>query len=182
MDIQNQKKVNMFKILTGVIICVGIIAAIAILSSKRTPDGVQEPKAEAETEEVSTTTADVALDPRVPYRTAVIPETADAVDAIIVTDQPAGNSIFLNQVTLSASGWVAVHEIAYDGSLGPILGAARFDTGTWEGNVVLLRSTVPKMQYRAVVYHDDGDKEFDFKRDDIVMRDAMPVMTSFRTY
>lgn len=170
-----------FTILTWCIVCIGIVAAVAILVSKRGKDA--DITIDEETASTSAVTrSDVVLDPRVPYRTPISHDVSLSVDTVAVRDQAVGDRVHLDEVILTASGWVAIHETNPDDSLGAILGAARFDTGVWQGEVLLLRDTQKGKRYQAVIYHDDGDKEFDFKKDVIVMRDGAPVMTSFITF
>ena len=164
------------------VVLVVIIVVIAVIASKKNDD-VEIIEDDVATTTTTTTTSerDIVLDARIPYRTAVLPsaDSSDDIDTVEVSAQKAGDTVHLTKVVLTNSGWVAIHERATDGTLGAILGAARFDTGIWQGEVVLLRTTVSGRQYNAVVYHDDGDKEFDFKKDIVVMRDGAPVMTAF---
>jgi len=83
---------------------------------------------------------------------------------IVVKDQPAGFKVIVDSVSLENVGWVAIHEDR-DGELGNILGAYRFENGTHSGEVELLRNTVEGGTYYAVIYNDDGDREFDHKKD-----------------
>lgn len=169
-----------FTVIIWLVVLVGIIAAIAIFASKKNDDVVI---IEDDTEATATTSErDIVLDARIPYRTAVAPSggaNSEDIDTVEVRAQKAGDTVHLDKVVVTNSGWVAIHEATAGGELGGILGAARYDTGIWQGEVVLLRNTSAGKYYSAVVYHDDGDKEFDFKKDMIVMRDGAPVMTLF---
>lgn len=98
-----------------------------------------------------------------------------------VKDQTAGEKVFLSQVSFMQSGWVAVRDVV-DGAYGNILGAARFDTGVWQGEVLLLRPTVPGNNYVAVMYADDGDGVFDHQKDSLILSEDAPVGMFFSVY
>ena len=86
-----------------------------------------------------------------------------------VKDQAAGGAVFLSRVELTQSGWAAVQEVFEGGILGNILGARRFEAGVYQGVVTLLRSTEPGVEYYVVLYADNGDKQFDFKADPVIV-------------
>lgn len=83
---------------------------------------------------------------------------------VLVKDQSAGNEVFISRVELKTPGWVAIHE-DISGEPGRILGAARFDSGVYQGTVELLRNTESGSIYYASLRGDNGDKEFDIKTD-----------------
>lgn len=91
-------------------------------------------------------------------------------NAISVDEQPAGSSVTVNMATFGVPGWVVIHEDK-DGALGNIIGAARFDPGIHLGEVPLLRNTVSGGMYHAVLYTDDGDREFN-QATDAIIKDA----------
>ncbi len=111
---------------------------------------------------------------KVSEKEAVKKVTAPAVVAtgrgsITVEDQVSGAVVTLGAVTFPVdSGWIVVHEVSADGSLGNALGASRY--GLKEGlipkTVELLRVTTQGKTYHAVIYNDNGDKVFD-KADDV---------------
>ncbi len=88
--------------------------------------------------------------------------------SIIVLDQPAGNTVTVQNVILQKSdngNWIVVHEIK-DGTVSNALGATRKDFGTYSGvEVKLLRGTVSGGTYAVVLYDDDGDRKFDLQTD-----------------
>ena len=101
-------------------------------------------------------------------------------DALNVVDQPAGDSTLIAKLTLALPAWVAIHE-DMEGEPGRVLGARRFDPGMYSGeSVELLRATLPQGLYYAMLYADDGDRQFDLKKD-VQVKDisGKPVMTSF---
>ncbi len=106
--------------------------------------------------------------------------TSPAASPITVSDQAASSVVFLSGLTLAQSTWVAIHEDA-EGEPGRILGAARYDAGVSSGNVELLRPTVRGGLYYAVLYVDDGDRQFDSKKD-VQVKDetGKTVMASFK--
>jgi hypothetical protein len=77
-----------------------------------------------------------------------------------VPDQKAGDTVSVSKVAFGAGGgWVVIHE-DNNGALGNALGAAWFGQGSWNGTVSLLRGTVAGKTYHAVLYTDNGDKQF----------------------
>lgn len=107
----------------------------------------------------------------------VVDKKVSSKSSITVSDQPAGLRVVVDSVTLEGSGWIAIHE-DNDGKLGNILGAQRFDAGTYKGLVDLLRNTVEGGVYYAVLYSDNGDNLFDHKKDAIVTDKSGKVVKS----
>lgn len=89
--------------------------------------------------------------------------TPAAGEALSVVDQAAGDSVTIASMTLTKPSWIAVQD-----KRGWILGAGWFPAGATSGSVPLLRATLAGETYTALVYVDDGDKTFDFKKDAIV--------------
>lgn len=103
-------------------------------------------------------------------------------NTLSVADQLAGNTVIVDRVSISSAGWVAVHEDV-DGALGNILGAARFPEGEHDGIVPLLRETVAGEKYHAVLYFDNGDREFNFNEDTLLeAQPGVPLVTTFETF
>ena len=87
------------------------------------------------------------------------------VAKVVVTDQSAGNMVAIGAVDMPVNGWVVVHEDRA-GVPGNILGAQRFDAGSYVGGQVeLMRGTVSGGRYYVMIHADDGDKQFDHKLD-----------------
>jgi hypothetical protein len=83
-------------------------------------------------------------------------------------DQPAGANVIVTLSDVSEPVWVAVRDYG-DGTTGNILGAGKvFATG--EATIPLIRPTVAGATYKAVIYKDIGDSNFDYKAD--VMQDG----------
>lgn len=82
-------------------------------------------------------------------------------------DQPAGDSVRVVEARLSRVSWIAVRDDLR------IYGAARVNPPEGGGTVnditvPLLRNTEAGVTYKVVVYADDGDGAFDFKKDALV--------------
>lgn len=84
---------------------------------------------------------------------------------IVIPDQEYGGMVAIQFVSFNRSGWLVIHELLPDGSLGNALGAQRFDVGEYSGGVSLLRVTESGSTYSAVLYTDNGDKRFDLGLD-----------------
>lgn len=101
-------------------------------------------------------------------------------NSVSVSNQSAGSMVALGNVSMTQNGWVVVHEADASGNPGWILGAQRFDAGTYtSGQVELLRGTVSSKTYFVMIHNDNGDKMFDFHTDTPVTTDGTAVMTSF---
>ncbi|MBI3442497.1 MAG: hypothetical protein HY007_01920 [Candidatus Sungbacteria bacterium] len=101
-------------------------------------------------------------------------------NSVSVEDQKPGDTVVIQSVTLAATGWVVVHD-DNGGKPGHILGAHRFNAGTYTGqNVELLKGTEEGKVYYAMLHADDGDKQFDY-RVDLSVKDETgnPVMMRF---
>ncbi len=130
--------------------------------------------APAEVVETTTTTptsaATVTSTNNVPKGT--VTATSDG-ESVTVANQAAGETVTLSSVSLTRASWVAVRD---DMS---ILGAAWFPSSATSGSIELQRATVSGKSYRVVIYVDDGDKQFDFKKDQLITADGGPVGVSF---
>jgi len=106
------------------------------------------------------------------------PSMVGTGEAVTVRDQAAGASAAVASVTLNQMGWVAVRD-----ENGRVLGAARFDAGTWNNvSVPLLRATDAASSYQVLLYVDDGDREFDLHEDILIMGENGGVAgTTFKT-
>ncbi len=100
---------------------------------------------------------------------------------IVALDQEAGDVARIESAALDRAGWIVIYE-QHEGIPGNILGAQRFESGMWSGEVALLRPTVPDMLYYAMIHADDGDRLFDHKKD-LPMYDGAGnrIQTTFRT-
>ena len=85
-------------------------------------------------------------------------------EAISMQEQPAGSSATVASVTLTKPSWVAIKDAD-----SRVLGAAWFDASGRDLEAPLLRATKPGIIYYAVIFVDDGDKQFDLHKDSIVV-------------
>lgn len=93
-----------------------------------------------------------------------------------VQDQAAGMSVVIARAAIGEGQWIVVHEDR-DGALGNVLGAARFIGETSSGTVELLRGTRAGATYYAVIYADNGDRQFSLESD-TPLRDASGTLKS----
>lgn len=85
-------------------------------------------------------------------------------ESLSVADQAAGMVVVIARASVTEAQWVVVHE-SRAGRLGNVLGAARFVGGATEGAVELLRGTQAGSTYYAVIYADNGDRQFSLALD-----------------
>jgi len=113
-------------------------------------------------EEVDSTTEDI-LDLGSASETPA-PVVVDGV-SLVVSDQNFGDTVFVDSVSLDRASWIVVYE-DNNGVAGNILGAHLYDEGVLtQVSVTLLRATEPASLYYVKIHADDGDREFDFKKD-----------------
>lgn len=106
-------------------------------------------------------------------------EEVQMSEYVTVSNQNSGNVVLVQSVVLREDGWVAVREII-DSEMGNILGAARLSSGMYENvKVELLRPTEGGEEYSVVIYRDNGDRNFDFNFDSLVIDGTMPVSKNF---
>ena len=105
-------------------------------------------------------------------------QSIDVPASVSVDDQRAGNLVFIKHTEVAKPTWIAVREIVND-LIGNILGAGMITGVTDDVPVTLLRPTVAGGQYAVFLYQDDGDGQFDSKKDLLVMQNSMPVATTF---
>ena len=145
--------------------------------SLTTESGLNEQKSPADSQGGNAVADGVNVSDVVPDPVRISGVT-DRVDA---DDQPAGSSAQVSVVVLAEAGWVAIQEDV-NGELGNVLGAAWFPAGTASGSVELLRDTVPGNVYHVVLYHDNGNKEFELGVDEkLVDASGISLMDTFRT-
>jgi len=99
-----------------------------------------------------------------------------------VTDQSAGGVVYVSHLVFAKDAWVAVREDD-NGQLGNVLGAHWYPAGEHSGAIELLRNTQPEKKYYVVIYVDNGDKKFDFKKDALLVNESGDATASiFRAY
>lgn len=118
------------------------------------------------------------------YSTSTVPalsvtyKTIEVSAFVSVDDQRAGSLVFIKHVEISKPTWIAVREIIND-SIGNILGASMVTAVTDDVPVTLLRPTKSDGKYAVFLYQDEGDGDFDSKKDLLVMQDGTPVSAMF---
>lgn len=124
-------------------------------------------------------TANIEVTEKPPVNTSVGSKEAvvSGNNKVSVKDQPAGSVVEVEGLELSVVAWVAVHE-ERNGGLGNILGARRFEPGIHLGEVELLRNTTAGGVYHAVLYKDNGDRQFDKATDQLMKNDSGVVIES----
>lgn len=97
-------------------------------------------------------------------------------ETVTVLDQPAGDRVIVADVTLSKPSWVVIRDTNKWA-----LGAAWFPASAKSVDVPLLRKTVPGHTYEAVIYVDDGDKQFAVHGGDMMVTgsEGAPVSSTF---
>lgn len=91
--------------------------------------------------------------------------TSMSQNSISVEDQKPGSLVTVQSFTFGTDGWVVIHDDV-GGKPGHILGAHRFNAGTYTGrDVELLQQTEEGRVYYAMLHADDGDKQFDYRVD-----------------
>lgn len=91
--------------------------------------------------------------------------TSMGQNSVSVEDQKPGSMVVIQSITLAIAGWAVIHDDR-EGKPGRILGARRFNAGTYTGqNVELLKETEEGKVYYAMLHTDDGDKQFDYRVD-----------------
>ncbi len=116
-----------------------------------------------------------------PNKGTIVSVSVPTAASISVSDQAAGEMVTLGRVDMTVDGWVVVHEDR-DGAPGNILGAQRFDAGSYSGgSVELLRPTVAGGKYYVMLHADDGDKMYDHTLDTTHVKNSagMDVVMSF---
>lgn len=153
-------------IIIGAAVLVLVIGGVWLIMRDRNP----EPANTTTNLPITTPTTTVTEGNNIP--TGTITASNDG-ESVAVADQKAGSSVAITSMELTRASWIAIRD---DKS---ILGASWFASSATSGSVKLQRETVSGKTYRAVVYVDDGDKKFDFKKDRLITVDEAPLGVSF---
>lgn len=108
---------------------------------------------------------------------AVMDATASASgEHVTVLDQSAGDQVIVADIALTKPTWIVIRDTNKWA-----LGAAWFSESTKSVVVPLLRKTVPGHTYEAVMYVDDGDKQFAVHGSDMMIMgsEGAPVSSTF---
>lgn len=113
-------------------------------------------------------------------RSAPSSDTKPVNNMIRSVNQPAGTIIYVREIFLEYPGYVALHRLNDDGSLGDMIGITHAIEGNKEQIDVTITETISNGETLAVVmYKDDGDIEFnDPETDTIVTGDDGSVIQS----
>jgi hypothetical protein len=109
--------------------------------------------------------------------------TTQKSSALSVADQPSGDAVTIESVTVPPPGvWVAVREVNGN-TLGNVLGAARVAGPHSNISISLLRSTEPNRSYAVELYRDDNNGVFDPSTDSVYVdfNTGAPVIVYFST-
>lgn len=118
-----------------------------------------------------------------PLATSTTPSTTPQSGALSVVDQPAGDTVTIESVTVPPPGvWVAVREM-FGNDLGNVLGAEHVGNPRGNVSVSLLRATEPGRPYAVELYRDDGSGIFDLSKDSVYVDfdTGAPVIAYFKT-
>lgn len=85
---------------------------------------------------------------------------------IVVSDQPAKDTVHIDRITLAQDSWIAIHEYK-DGNLSSyIIGAHRRPAGVHENlDLWINRVMTPGAKYIVAIHQDDGREGFDYHFD-----------------
>lgn len=158
----------------GAVVLVAVIAGgwWLIKHSKATSSVVGSDTSSSTTETSGTVGDNMPIDMAVTANTTMT--TTASGETVSAKDQPAASSVMIASMSLTKASWIAVKDAK------GILGAGWFPAGATAGAVPLLRATKAGESYQAVIYVDDGDKQFDMRKDSFVMgADGSPVAVSF---
>lgn len=93
--------------------------------------------------------------------TSTTPLQNQKSDALSVANQPPGDAVFIDSVTVPPPGvWIAVRDVNGN-ELGNVLGAERVGGPRSSVSISLLRSTEPNHSYAVELYRDDNNGAFD---------------------
>lgn len=168
-------------VITGIIAIIVIVLIGWAIAAKRAGSPVVGSSTSTTTGQTDTTAGSTSGSTNEPSvnPSSVSSSGASAVasgETVTTQDQPAGISVSIAQATLKNPSWIAIKD-----TNGRILGAGWFSTSGEHLSVPLLRATEAGQVYQAVIYVDDGDKQFDFHKDTLLTSsEGAPVSSTFR--
>lgn len=145
-------------IIGGVVLIVLLVAAWWLFTKPASDTGAGATSTATTSQNTGTTSGSTSTGQTVGVNTG---------EEVNVEDQPAGDSVIVEHANISRASWLAVRDDMR------IYGARRVDpTGDGQRfdavSIPLLRNTEAGKTYTVVVYADDGDGTFDFKKDSLV--------------
>lgn len=184
---KNQKTVVAFiagLLIGGLLVWVFSIAPKDEKQELKTNDGgektVEQTNSSIETVGDASASPTTTMPPVAGKRAATVVADGDA--SVAVADQAAGVRVALEALVMPVdNGWVVIHEVNADGSIGNALGASRYSKseGLTPKSVELLRAMSAGMSYQAVLYSDNGDKIFNLAEDGALIKGETKVSDSF---
>jgi hypothetical protein len=90
--------------------------------------------------------------------------------SVLVSNQTAGKTVVIDSLSLpTESGWIVVREFT-NGSIGNILGAARYsvEEGLIPKSIELIRGTTAGGTYQVVFFKNEGAVEFNLSEDTVI--------------
>ncbi|MEZ4180484.1 MAG: hypothetical protein R3B41_03180 [Candidatus Doudnabacteria bacterium] len=104
-----------------------------------------------------------------------------STSALAISTQIAGGSITIDNFYLDEPGFIVIHQLNNDGSLGAIIGKSGY-LGQGSGQDLLITAKVSaEQQYTGVIYKDNGDKSFNSNSDNPVLQPTgKPIMNNFQ--
>lgn len=154
-------------VIIGAAVLVLVVGGAWLVTRNRATDEARGTNEKATTTQ-STTTSTVTGG--VPNGTVTSDSDGESVR---VEAQAPGSTVRIASMELTRASWIAIRD---DRS---ILGAAWFPSSATGGEVHLQRATESGKSYRAVIYVDDGDKKFDYKKDRLITSGGNPVGSTF---
>ncbi len=108
---------------------------------------------------------EILSDEKILAQSAATSTNENNFDYIKVSDQKASKKVEVANVKAEQPVWIVIH-MEKDGKIWNALGARRKEAGEYTGVVVpLLAPTTKGAKYWAVLYADNGDKEFSLDKD-----------------
>lgn len=112
--------------------------------------------------------------------TAAVAQTTPTNPALVVDDQPAGQSATIKGLNIAKPTWVVVY-VSREGKPGNALGARLYFPRDKKGSVGLLRNTEPGQTYIVGLSVDNGDHVFSLAADHpLPDADGGPLWATFR--
>lgn len=154
-EIESQRSNTRMMIVIGVVVLIILIlGGWLFFGGKSSDDGDDRGARMEESDESIPESAGDAV--------VVQPTTAANGEALVVSNQSAGNTVLVTSAVVNAPSWITVREEGW------ILGAARIEESGTNIVVPLLRGTEAGNNYEVVIYVDNGDRQFDHLSDVLV--------------
>lgn len=145
--------------------------------------GAMQEKVDALTQQIKVKQEEINYKPTSSTNTPIsnnVEASISATASISVRNQKAGDKVIVDSVTFSNTGWAVVYEYT-GGQLGHVLGAYYRNPGTYSNlQVDLLRNTVAGSTYAVAVSSEDGDRNYDYRKDiPVIDADGKTILGTF---